>query len=337
MARVLVTGASGFIGPHLVAALVARGDEVSCLVQKTSAVDRLEQHGVKLYVGDVTEEASLEAPIAGAEIVYHLAGRNQVFRSREFYQVNQEGGRNVAAVCARQSVPPVLVWLSSLAAAGPAKDDRLRTEADPLVQVAHYGRSKRLGEEAAEDYAGAVPITIVRSPMAFGEADHQTLPMFKSIAQAGIHIVPGLGRARFSVIYVGDLVDLLILAAERGTRLKPDDHGAKPDGYYFAACEEHPSYAELGRMIGAALGRRRVLVVPTIPQTIWLFALGGEVISRIQRRPFSLNIDKAREIRAGSWTCSPQRAREELGFSVAVPFADRLRQIAEWYRENGWL
>jgi nucleoside-diphosphate-sugar epimerase len=317
---------------------VAQGDEVTCLVRKTSQVDRLRSLDTRLGYGDVTDPGSLPALVAGCQAVYHLAGCNKAFRVGQFYKVNEQGGRNVVRACAGQSTPPVVVWVSSLAAAGPALNGQLRTEADLPVQVSHYGRSKRAGEQAAEEFADRVPTTVVRPPMVFGESDWQILAMFKPVARFGVHVVPGLGRDRFSLIHVADLVSLLILAAERGTRLKPagkDDSSSQ--GYYFAACPEHPTYAQLGRMIGTALGRRRVLVLPAPHRATWVVAVVAEAISRVYRRPFSFNLDKAREARAGSWLCSPQRAVDELGFSVAAPLADRLRQTAQWYRENGWL
>ncbi|MHC4179811.1 MAG: NAD-dependent epimerase/dehydratase family protein [Planctomycetota bacterium] len=338
MAKVLVTGANGFIGAHLAERLVARGDQVTCLVRKTSQVDRLRWLDARRCYGDVTDPGNLPALVAGFQIVYHLAGRNQAFRRERFLQVNHQGARNVARACAEQSTPPVVVWVSSLAAAGPASNGRLRTEAEPPVQVSHYGRSKRAGEQAAEEFADRAPITIVRPPMVFGEADWQALAIFKPVARFGIHVVPGLGRDRFSLIHVADLVNLMILAAERGTRLKPaGKRQTSSEGYYFAACGEHPTYSELGRMIGTALGIRRVLVLPSPPVATWIVGAAAEAISRGYRRPFSFNLDKAREARAGSWLCSPQRAVDELGFSVAAPLTERLRQTARWYRENGWL
>ena len=101
-------------------------------------------------------------------------------------------------------------------------------------------------------------------------------------------------------------MQLLILAAERGRRLpprgQPDSHG--PQGYYFAACEEDPTYADLGRMVGEALGRRLVVVIPTATPLVWMVAGAGEAISRIRHDPLFMNLDKAREITAGSWLCS---------------------------------
>jgi dihydroflavonol-4-reductase len=339
MTKVLVTGASGFIGTHLAAKLAERGDEVTCLVRNPARAESLREHGARLVVGDVTNRTSLPDAVAGQSIVYHLAGCTQSLDPRYFYRVNQRGVANVAQVCAGQTTPPVLVVVSSLAAAGPAGDDQPKTEADRPEPVSHYGHSKRAAERAAEHFADRVPITIVRPPIVLGQGDRMSLPLFRSIARFGVHMVPGLDQRRFSLIHADDLVDLLILAAERGRRLpprgRPESYG--PQGYYFAACEENPTYANLGRMISEVMGRHLVVVIPTVTPLVWMVAVAGEAISRIRHDPLFMNLDKAREITAGNWICSADAAARELGFAVSVPLLERLRQTAEWYREKKWL
>ena len=340
MSRVLVTGASGFIGSHLVEALVARGDEVTALVRKTSQTDRLESLGVALAYGDVTDLESLRTAVAGKSIVYHLAGLTLALRARQFYEVNEQGIRNAAQACAGRPDPPVLVVVSSLAAAGPSPRGRLRTESDPPGPVSHYGRSKRAGEKAAEEFADRAPITVVRPPIVFGEGDTATLQMFKAVARSRMHLVPGYAPHRFSVIHAADLAKLLILAAQRGSRLPPpgwEDRDPNASGYYFAACDEHPTYYQLGRMIGKALGHRWTLTIPFGRHVVRVVGAVGDLIGRVKGRQVVLNVDKAREATAGSWVCSPEKARDELRFAVHVPLSDRLRQSAEWYREQGWL
>jgi nucleoside-diphosphate-sugar epimerase len=339
MAKVLVTGASGFIGSHLTSALVARGDEVTCLVQKTSKIEGLNRLGLRLVCGDVTQPESLLSAVAGQDIVYHLAGLTMALTKRRFFQVNQGGIRNMAQACAAQACPPVLVVVSSLAAAGPALDGRPKTESDPAEPVSAYGRSKRAGEKEAETFADRVPTTIVRPPIVLGERDLLGLPMFRSVDRFGIHVVPGRRRNRFSLIHAADLAELMILAAQRGKRLAAMGRSGSQagQGYYFAACEEDVVYEDLGRLIGMVLGRRRVFPLHVGKPAVWAVAAAVEAASQIIRRPLFLHIDKAREITAGSWICSPHSAAEDLGFSVKAPLVERLRQTAEWYRSEGWL
>jgi nucleoside-diphosphate-sugar epimerase len=338
MAKVLITGGSGFIGSHLVPALAARGDEVTCLVRKTSKINSLLRWGIRVVYGDVREPGSLAGAIAGQEIVYHLAGLTTTLSSKQFFQVNRGGCRNMAQACALRPQPPVLLVVSSLAAAGPAFNGRPKTETDPALPVSSYGRSKRGEEEEAEFFADRVPTTIIRPPIVLGERDRAGLSIFRSIDKLGIHLVPGLDRRRFSLIHAADLAELMILAAERGKRLPPLGRNGKGtgQGYYFAACEEDLIYDDLGQLIGKALGRKVFALHVAIP-LVWLMAAGIEVISQIEQVPFYMNIDKAREAAAGSWICSARRASEELGFTVKAPLVERLRQTAQWYRAAGWL
>jgi len=338
MAKVLVTGASGFIGTHLVAALTARGDDVSCLVRRTSKVEPLQTLGAKLVYGDVTDPGCLPSAVAKQQVVYHLAGRTLVLNSRQFYEVNRRGVANVAKACAGQETPPVMVYVSSLAAAGAAVDGRPRIESDTPEPVSHYGRSKRSGEHVAEGFAERIPISVVRPPIVLGEGDHLAFPMFHSILRLGVHMVPGFKPRLFSMIHADDLSQLLILAAERGRRLPPLGRpGDQPgQGYYFAACEQDLNYADLGRLIAESTDRR-VIIIPTALPVIRTISAVGEVISHVRQHPLLMNLDKVREIEAGSWICSAQKAQEELGFEVAAPLIARLRQTAEWYKREGWI
>ena len=267
------------------------------------------------------------------------AGLTKAFKARQFYEVNKAGVTNVARACSEQENPPVLIIVSSLAAVGPAKRGCFHKESDAPRPVSLYGRSKRAGEEAAERYASKVPTTIVRPPIVFGEQDKAGFEMFKTIAKSGIHPVPGYFPNSYSMIHVGDLVEVLILAADRGKRL-PDGNGPTSDagtGYYFAACDEHPTYYQLGRLIGAALGRRRTLTIPFAVPVVRCVGAFGELTGRLRGQPSVMNWDKAREAAAGSWICSAEKAKQELGFTVPSSLGDRLNQTAQWYRDVGWL
>jgi nucleoside-diphosphate-sugar epimerase len=337
MVKVLVTGANGFIGSHLVRALVEQGHEVTCLVRRSSQLERLGTLDVRLAYGDLADRESLAAAIRAQQIVFQLAGCLFARRRADFYRVNEDGVRNVAWACGQPASPPVLVMVSSLAAVGPSDGRQPRVESDPPAPVSHYGRSKRAGELAARAWAQQVPMTIVRPAIVFGESDLGMRLVFRPIARYGLHFVPSWGDHRVSLIHAEDLVHLLILASQRGKRLAGDGGpAAAAQGCYFAACGEDPTYAELGRRIAAALDRR-VWIVRGGPLCVWTIAGLGTAWARIRRSPACLNPDKAREALAGSWTCSPQSAADELGFAPAAPLAQRLRQTACWYLANGWL
>jgi nucleoside-diphosphate-sugar epimerase len=338
MGRALITGASGFIGHHLAAALLRRGEDVACVVRPTSETRQLESLGVTLYRADVTDGEAISPVIADVDVVYHLAGLVKAVTRRQMMTVNEGGVHNLLTACAARTTPPVVVYVSSMAAVGPASGGEPRDESDPPAPVSHYGRSKRAGELVAQSLAHAVPITTIRPALVFGEGDKNSLAIFRPLARWGVHMIPGYVTRRISSIHAADLAELLILAAGRGRRLAPcgDRPKESGQGYYFAVTEDLPTYAEFGRMIGAAVGREKVIVFHHPPLLAWTAAAATQFTWRLRGRAAILNLDKVREALAGTWACSAARARDELDFKPAAPLFDRIRQTADWYRAQGY-
>lgn len=340
--RVLVTGATGFIGHHLVKALLERGDQVRCLVRPTSDTSRIPTTDIELVTGDVLDPSSLAEAVEGIDTVYHLAGQIDASMSKLLNSVNVEGTRNIAEACARQGNPPVLVIVSSQEAGGPDPNDRPRTEADPPAPVTHYGNSKLLGERAASEYASRVPITIMRTAGVFGEGDRATLSIFRAfrIGGLGIHPLPRAHKIRISLIHAADLSNALILAAERGERLPgPDEASPKQGvGLYYPTAEERQTFAEIVETASRALGHDRIWIIDIPLVFAWIVTGLSEFWSRVSGRPAGvLSLDKARAAAAGSWTCSPEKTMEQLGFAPEHSLAERVHQTVAWYREHGWL
>ncbi len=333
--RVLVTGATGFIGRHLVRRLVSLGEDVVCLVRHTSELDDLDRMGVEFRFGDVREPESLMRAVEDVVVVYHLAAVTRAVGPDDLFAVNEGGVANIAAACARLDPPPTLVLVSSIAAAGPSGEGP-HVEGDRLAPISDYGRSKAAGERAARARAAAVPTTIVRAPVVFGEHDLETLDLFR-LARRGWHVVPTLREHRLSLVHASDLAHLLQTAADRGERLPPGASRHDGEGVYYAAYDEHPTFADLGPMLAHAVGQQRLRIVHTPPQLTWGLAAFGELAARVRRRASLFNLDKAKEATAGSWTCSPAKATEALGVRFRMSAAERLAQTADWYRQKEWL
>jgi nucleoside-diphosphate-sugar epimerase len=328
--RVLVTGATGFIGRHAVRMLSRAGFDVACLVRKSGDRRGLDDPRVSFVEGDLSDAGSLARALENAGAVLHLASLLKVPWKPEFRTVNIGGTEAIARAAAARVNPPVLVVVSTLATAGPATNGRPHRETDEPRPISRYGRMKLDAELASRAFADQIPLTIVRPPMVLGEGDRFGLKLFRSVAR-GFHVVPSFGAHQMSLIHVEDLAEVLIAATERGERVGK----TQGSGIYYVADDARPTYAELGLLVGAACKTKpRVIRVPSAISGI--AALAGELIARIRDQPTIFNLDKWREATAGSWICDPGKAKRELGFAPKNLEA-RLEQTAAWYRREGWL
>ncbi len=326
-AKVLVTGSTGFIGRILVRTLQARGDQVRCLVRRWGG-----NNNVETVLGDVTQPQTLTKALVDVDVVYHLAGATLVRHPLEYRRVNAWGTRHLAQACATRSRPPLVIYLSSLAAAGPALNGQPRSEDDPPVPVSRYGHSKLAGEHALAEVADRVPVTIIRAASTFGPGDTNLLRLFHA-AKLGLNGVPGSADVRLSIIHVYDLVSLMLLVVEQGARLKQDTN----QGIYFAAIDEQPSLSELGHLAGQLVGRNQVHTVGLSRTFCTLWGHFIDWVVAVTGEPRLLTSDKMREAFAGSWICRNDRAKQELGFEFQFDLREGLRHTADWYRQQGWI
>jgi len=336
MAFVLVTGGTGFIGLHLVEALIRRGERVRCLVRSSSRTEPMAKLGVELAAAELDNAAAVRAALSGIDVVYHVAGIIRAFRTADFYRVNEQGAAQIAAACADQAQPPRLVLVSSIAAAGPCRLGQIRRESDPPAAISHYGRSKLAAERSAERFAANVPLTVVRPSIVFGPRDTGFVQVIQSIKRLHCHLSPGFRSPPLSYIHVTDLVELLLAAAEKGARVPANGAVEPGKGYYFAAAPEHPTYAELGRMLRAMLGEPRAPVIPVPGPLAYGMGALNEVVGRIRGRAEELCRDKIRDALAPSWACSGEAAKRELGFEPARPLVARLEETVGWCFDNKW-
>lgn len=340
MARVLVTGATGFIGYHLVRHLVERGDQVRCLVR--SLDQRRPQSGrsllpsaVECVLGDITVREHLDEAVAGIEVVYHLAGATLAIRPNTFRVVNSWGTRCLAEACARCSTPPTFIYTSSLAAAGPS-GLRPLSERCPPRPVSEYGRSKLGGERQLRALASRLPATILRPPSVLGPAEPYMLRLLR-LAKRGLVLRPGHRNIHLSWIDVADLVEATVLAAQRGQRLKPNAVSDDETGVYFLAHEQPFTASELVNLLTELMDSPNSwhICVPTL--LCWLAAYVNDCRTRLTGRTYWLNSDKLREAMAHFWTCDPSKAKHELGFVCRTDLKTTLQCIVRWSRDQGLL
>lgn len=334
MTKTLVTGAAGFIGVHLVNALIERGDQVVCLARKRPQLPECFSHSQVTYVsGDVRDRSAVEQAINGVDRVFHLAAAVATKSLDTSREINVEGTRLIAEAAASQAEPPLLIYVSSLAAAGPG--DRVACEADDCHPVSHYGRTKLEAESVLHAISARLPVTIVRPPCVIGPGDQNLLALYKTVIK-GWNLVLSK-EFRYSYISVEDLVPGMLLAAERGRRLRTSDD-AERQGLYYLTDPQAVTFPELAEMIAETLGGSRRVRHLQIPRTLgWIVGGVGEVGLRCFGRRGFLNLDKIREGCGGSWVCDGQRARVELGFTPSKPLFERLQSTTESYQRSNRL
>src|SRR5271165_2861103 len=250
--RVLLTGGSGFVGGALARHLVARGDDVTALVRRSSRSESLRALSITLVEGDLATGEGLDRALEGVEVVYHLAGVTKAASEEGYRRGNAEATRHLAQAVARQSTPPRLVVCSSLAAAGPARIDHPRSEQEGARPVSVYGRSKLAAEDAVRSEARSVRAIVLRPPFVYGPGDEVNLPPLLAMARHGLFLKSGFGPKQFSFIHVDDLCDALIAAGQRGETLSADD---PVRGIYFVADPRPYAWEDFCQALSRGLGR----------------------------------------------------------------------------------
>jgi dihydroflavonol-4-reductase len=324
--RALVTGASGFIGSNLVDRLLAEGVQVKCLVRSRSSLTWLGSQALTLVPGDFHEPASLAAAVADVDVVFHVAGATRAARRAQYFRGNLEATDNLLQAC--QEYGPEdqkFLFVSSLAAAGPCSGDPLTEDEEPHP-VSAYGESKLAAERLVLEFGRSRPVIIIRPPAVYGPRDRDTFMLFKSV-QRRLHVIPGRGKQKVSLVHVDDLVTGMVQAAR----------SEQASGRVYYICGDgHYDWQTVGKCLGRVLGRRfGTLYVPW--GVMRLVALGGSLASQFTRSPTLMSLDKLRDIRQSHWLCSNERARAEIGFEPAIDLLTGLATTAEWYKEMGWL
>jgi nucleoside-diphosphate-sugar epimerase len=321
--KAFVTGGTGFVGAHLVEALRARGDAVTCLVRDAAKVRGLGWNDVRTVEGDLDTPAALREGCAGAEIVFHVAGRISARNLREFFAVNRDGtARVLESATARP--PSRFVFVSSLSVGGPTVPGQPIDETRAPMPVTDYGRSKLAAEQLVR--AAPFPWSIVRPPVVYGERDRETLRIFR-LARAGWGPVIGDGTQELSIVYAGDLAAALIAAA-----VTP----AAAGGVYYASHPAVTSSRGLVEAVGRALGTRpRVVPLPRALAQIALWAVGS--LAHLAGRATVLSADKANEFLAPAWTCRADALARDAGWRAKTDLEPGLARTAAWYRAEGWL
>jgi nucleoside-diphosphate-sugar epimerase len=330
--KVLVTGASGFLGGHVAELLSKRGDSVRALVRSTSNRKHLQGlPNVELFEGGIEEVERVREAVDGVDAIVHAAGLVKARSTDEFFAVNVGGTSNLvqAARTASRAHPNKIkrfVFVSTLVACGPSPDGS-PVPVDQETPVNAYGRSKLAAEKVVLSAKDEIPVVVLRPGAIYGPRDGEILDVFKSIRWGLLPLVAG-GEAKGVWIYATDCAEVCIRAIDANI----------PSGKVFfvddgtGPMDQRELFAEAERAMGRKALLRAGLPVPVLMAV----ARGIEAFGRVSNRAVMLTPDKARMLLM-HWVCSSEATRAALGWEPKVLRKEGMDRAVAWYRENGWL
>ena len=323
--KALVTGATGFVGGHLVEVLRERGDDVTALVRSAQRAAHLGATGARLVQGDLHNMDALRRATAGQDVVYHVAGVVAARNAAAYLTGNRDGTANLLRAAEASGNAGRFVLVSSMAAGGPSRKGRPRQPDDASNPVTAYGRSKLAGETVVR--GGGLPWVILRPPTVYGPNDKDNLIKVYRLARLGVAPVFGDGTQELSAVHV---VDLARAIAAAGVAPEVDRK------LYYVNHPEIFTSAELVRRIAQSMGRTvRVLGLPG-PLARGILHLTGAV-SRVLHRATILNADKANEFLQPAWTADPSAFMADAGWVAQYDLTSGLADTWRWYKNAGWL
>jgi len=327
--RVLITGASGFIGYHLVKAAQKAGLEVHAAIRPSSDVTRLKELDPVFVYADFGSKESLEALIVKGEYRYiiHAAGATRAKNEEAYNLINATYTLNLAEAALRLEKPlKRFVFMSSLAALGPVQYDAGQiTELTSPAPVTGYGKSKLLAEQFLTKVKG-LNITTIRPTAVYGEGEKDILILFKTLSR-GLDAYIGKKPQRLSFVYSKDLADVTISAMLKegeGNEVYNISDGNGYDRYELA-----DEFKKVNKK--AAL---------RIHLPVSIFSVAVSVLGfwyKLSNKTPVLNQEKLNELTAPNWICSIEKAKKELNYHPVYNLKRGLKETVLWYKERGWL
>lgn len=335
MKKILITGASGFIGSFFVEEALRRGWIVWAGIRKTSSRVYLTNPEIKFIELMYDDPAALAGQVAEHALKYgrwdyiiHCAGITKSARAYDFERINYIYTRNLAEALKKSgNVPCKFIYMSTLSVFGPGDENgysKIRP-GDMKRPNTAYGRSKLKAEQYIKSLDG-FPYIFLRPTGVYGPSDRDYYAMVEMVKH-GLDVSIGLKPQLLDFIYVKDLVKACFLAIDSSFVNKA----------WFVSDGESYSSDEFTFIIRRLIGRKHVLNIRIPLFAVYSACSAAGWISRITSKCTLLNTDKYRILKQRNWTCDISSIQEDLGFIADYDLEEGLEETIGWYRENGWL
>ena len=330
--KILITGASGFIGSFIVEEALKQGFETWAAIRKSSSKEWLQDERIHFIELNLSSKAQLIEQLRGQDFDYvvHAAGVTKCLNKQDFHRINYEGTRNLVETLLEVEMPlKRFVFVSSLSIFGAIKEQQPYEEiceSDTPQPNTEYGRSKLAAEQFLETLGARLPYIILRPTGVYGPREKDYFIMAKSIQQHSDFAV-GYQQQDITFVYVKDVVQAVFLALEKG------ENGRK----YFLSDGEVYQSVTFSNLIHEALGRPWWIRITAPVWVLRIVTFFGEYIGRMTGKVTALNNDKYNILKQRNWRCDIQPAIKELGFEPKYKLAEGVKETIKWYKEKGWL
>ena len=330
--KILITGASGFIGSFIVEEAIRKGFETWAVVRKSSSKAYLQDERINFIELNLSSKTKLVEQLRGHNFDYvvHAAGVTKCLDKQDFSRINTEGTKNLIDALIELQMPlKRFVFISSLSIFGAIKErqpyEEIKETDTPQPNTA-YGKSKLAAEQYLEQMASRVPYIILRPTGVYGPREKDYFIMAKSIKQHSDFAV-GYKQQDITFVYVKDVVQAVFLALDKG------ENGRK----YFLSDGKVYQSETFSNLIHEELGRPWRIRIKAPIWVLRVVTFFGEYIGRLTGKVTALNNDKYNILRQRNWRCDIQPAVNELGYKPEYDLERGVKETIKWYKDNQWL
>lgn len=322
MEKILLTGATGFIGNNLLSSLPEKGYKIYTLVRDPSKLSTSVNNNIEIIKGDLQDN---DLKIPEVDYVYHVAGLTKARCYKEFYNVNYTGTINLIKLIKKQKNPvKSFIYLSSLAVNGDP-EEKVITNESKNSPMTHYAKSKLLAEEYVLEHKNDFNVVVVRPTAVYGPGEKEMYNYFKLLKKGYAPVLNDKGI--FSFIYVRDLVNILLLLLKK--EIKSGEVLLVSDGNSY-------TWHDVINIASQKLGvQPKTFKIPKI--AVYIAAFVSTFTNLFKKNPSILTIDKLKEIFKISWFCDITHLKEITGYTPVYNLDRGLELTLKWYNTNRWL
>lgn len=324
--RAVVTGATGFVGSHLVDQLLEQGFQVRVIVRGSSNLKWLPREKIELAEGSLQDPAFMFKAVQDCEYVFHVAGTLVAGSMEEFRDVNVKPTRLLLEACEKTPSIRRFVLVSSQGASGPSKDGIPLTEESTPNPVSDYGRTKLEAEQLTMTFKDRVPVTALRPSAVYGPRDENFLKLFRNVKRG---FMPRFGREEryTNLVHAVDLARGIILAAQ--------SEKTKGEMYFIS---NETSYANSQIIEGMAQAMGTTVRRFMLPDGVFTLAkLYARIQKKLTGKTGLLDEQRIATVEERYWTANVSKLKRDLGWVPPTSLTDGLNETARWYKNNGLL